>query len=220
MDVLAFSADELSSSETLQRTQSAPGEYTATLPIDMALYAATGLAICGCLALCAVDFIFSWDAEHVVCILLFVLGYIVFPVTACILILTRMSSSVHSSTSLLQLSPLLAQALYCLAPNEQLSVDANTTAFICQAGIAPEGGPVAPAQCTVCLDDVLPGAAARALNCGHIFHKGCADAWLLSVRRNCCPLCLRTVCADRDENMLPLPEKMRSMSDRKALCSS
>jgi Ring finger domain len=221
MDVLAFSTDERSSSGTSHRNaETASRENIATLPTDMALYAATGVAICGCVVLCAADYIFSWDVEQVVCILLFALGYVVFPVTACVLILTRMSSTVHSSTSLLQLSPLVAQVLYLLAPTVHSSVEASTTAFICQANVTPEGGPVAPAQCTVCLDDVLPGASARALHCGHVFHKGCADAWLLSARRNCCPLCLRTVCTDRDDHMQPLPEKTHAISDGKAPCAS
>jgi hypothetical protein len=62
-------------------------------------------------------------------------------------------------------------------------------------------------QCAVCLDDVLPGTTARLLPCSHVFHKGCADAWLLSAKKNSCPLCLRAVCPDRDENMEPVPGK-------------
>lgn len=60
-------------------------------------------------------------------------------------------------------------------------------------------------QCTVCLDDVCEGQVARALPCGHKFHRGCVDSWLLVAQKNTCPLCTRPVVAGRDGDMATIP---------------
>lgn len=57
-------------------------------------------------------------------------------------------------------------------------------------------------QCSVCLMDVEVGNEARVLRCGHAFHKGCADLWLVTGRKNSCPLCMARVCENRDADMI------------------
>ncbi|KAI4377259.1 hypothetical protein MLD38_014919 [Melastoma candidum] len=48
------------------------------------------------------------------------------------------------------------------------------------------------ADCAICLDEVKEGQWCRRLvGCGHVFHKGCVDSWL--VRVAACPLCRRRV---------------------------
>lgn len=48
-------------------------------------------------------------------------------------------------------------------------------------------------ECAICLSDFQEGDRVRTLpTCGHTFHKGCIDLWL--VRQAECPLCKRTVC--------------------------
>lgn len=42
-------------------------------------------------------------------------------------------------------------------------------------------------DCAVCLEAFKPRQHCRRLHCGHIFHKRCADRWL--VRTPQCPLC-------------------------------
>lgn len=50
-------------------------------------------------------------------------------------------------------------------------------------------------ECTVCLSDVSDGEEVRLLpRCGHGFHAGCVDAWLLS--HSTCPVCRTPVIAD------------------------
>lgn len=51
-------------------------------------------------------------------------------------------------------------------------------------------------QCAVCLSDVSKGCTARVLPCRHAFHKECADLWLVTGQKNCCPLCMRSVCQE------------------------
>jgi len=47
-------------------------------------------------------------------------------------------------------------------------------------------------ECPVCIMDIEPGEDIRVLpSCGHSFHAGCIDLWLL--RRAECPLCKRDV---------------------------
>lgn len=56
-------------------------------------------------------------------------------------------------------------------------------------------------QCAVCLMDVEQGEEARTLRCRHVFHSGCAEQWLVTARRNSCPMCLARVVEGRDEDM-------------------
>jgi hypothetical protein len=49
--------------------------------------------------------------------------------------------------------------------------------------------------CAICKSDYEEGESLRLLPCGHVFHKGCADTWLLGttgypfIQTNTCPLC-------------------------------
>ncbi|KAF3764562.1 hypothetical protein M406DRAFT_258283 [Cryphonectria parasitica EP155] len=42
--------------------------------------------------------------------------------------------------------------------------------------------------CAICIDTLEDDDDVRGLTCGHAFHAGCLDPWLIS-RRACCPLC-------------------------------
>lgn len=43
---------------------------------------------------------------------------------------------------------------------------------------AAEGEQAATRQCSICLDDMKPGAEVRTLPCMHVFHRACIDKWL------------------------------------------
>lgn len=60
------------------------------------------------------------------------------------------------------------------------------------------------AHCAVCLSDVEIESSVRQLPCGHVFHSECADLWLLTARKNCCPLCSAVVCTSLDASMRPV----------------
>ncbi|XP_010065002.2 E3 ubiquitin-protein ligase RNF6-like [Eucalyptus grandis] len=44
-------------------------------------------------------------------------------------------------------------------------------------------------SCCICLDDYIVEDKLGQLDCGHRFHYGCIEKWLM--RRNSCPLCKR-----------------------------
>ncbi|CAL8137711.1 unnamed protein product [Orchesella dallaii] len=65
-------------------------------------------------------------------------------------------------------------------------------------------------SCVICMDLYKAGDKLRALTCGHEFHKGCVDRWLL-VGHPKCPLCKMDIFSDigviitgREENSLNL----------------
>jgi len=43
-------------------------------------------------------------------------------------------------------------------------------------------------ECTICLDEFMPGVKVRKLPCGHVFHSICIAKWLIE-RSAVCPLC-------------------------------
>ncbi|KAI4381097.1 hypothetical protein MLD38_007206 [Melastoma candidum] len=52
-------------------------------------------------------------------------------------------------------------------------------------------------DCAICLDEVREGQWCRRLiGCGHVFHKGCVDTWLVKVAA--CPVCRRGVRSPRE----------------------
>jgi hypothetical protein len=51
----------------------------------------------------------------------------------------------------------------------------------------PAGGAGDAAECTICLDDVAPGAMVLQLQCKHVFHGACILPWLAQTNR--CPTC-------------------------------
>jgi len=55
----------------------------------------------------------------------------------------------------------------------------------------PEECCAEPGECAICIGELRPGEGLRRLHCGHAFHRGCIDLWLL--RRADCPLCKREV---------------------------
>ncbi|KAK1320271.1 RING-H2 finger protein ATL64 [Acorus calamus] len=55
--------------------------------------------------------------------------------------------------------------------------------------------------CAVCLGELEDGDVGRALpKCGHVFHVGCIDRWLLS--RSSCPVCRAAVVAVADDGVV------------------
>jgi hypothetical protein len=183
--------------------------------LDPVFGIATGVAIGGVTALCLAVSVLAVDVERVICFCLLALGYVLLPVMAILLAMRAVSASVHSSsTSLPQLGPLLTRMVYLASADVLAAIDAATTVVTAKAPAGGEAvsrcaaGAAPTVQCAVCLDDVAPGTTARVLPCSHVFHKSCADAWLLSAKKNSCPLCLTVVCADRDENMELVPANM------------
>jgi hypothetical protein len=67
-------------------------------------------------------------------------------------------------------------------------------------------GDIGVEQCAICLEDVDPGRELVQLPCGHAFHALCAARWLTQQshgrptepKRQCCPLCNRTVVGTKD----------------------
>lgn len=55
--------------------------------------------------------------------------------------------------------------------------------------------------CSVCQDSITKESIWRTLPCGHFFHAGCLDEWLL--RQHVCPMCREPVPIAR---ILPVPE--------------
>ena len=42
-------------------------------------------------------------------------------------------------------------------------------------------------RCTICQFDFDDGEIMRKLSCGHLYHKGCVDDWLMKDKK--CPVC-------------------------------
>mmetsp|Transcript_60414 Transcript_60414/g.128051 ORF Transcript_60414/g.128051 Transcript_60414/m.128051 type:complete len:153 (-) Transcript_60414:977-1435(-) len=61
--------------------------------------------------------------------------------------------------------------------------------------------------CAVCLTEVAVDEWSRRLNCHHVFHRECIDAWLLKRRRprcsQSCPLCRQVLELPGQENKGP-----------------
>ncbi|KAI4321918.1 hypothetical protein MLD38_035245 [Melastoma candidum] len=54
-------------------------------------------------------------------------------------------------------------------------------------------------SCSICLQDFEGGEYGRRLpNCGHVFHLGCLDSWL--IRSGSCPMCRDSVHDNDDDH--------------------
>lgn len=156
-----------------------------SLPPDAATVALTGVVLLTCVFISATAG--AADAERILTCALLVLGFVALPIGAALSVLRPTAPVPAPSGALLALcAPRLAAEVACA-----------TRSYAAGGGVA--------AQCTVCLDDVCEGQAARSLPCGHEFHRNCVDSWLLMARKNACPLCTRTVVAGRDGNMALVP---------------
>jgi len=51
------------------------------------------------------------------------------------------------------------------------------------------------ANCVICVCELEEGEEVRTLPCGHVFHRGCIDTWLLSdaYGAKSCPVCMKEV---------------------------
>lgn len=155
------------------------------LPPDVATLALTVLVL-----LCSVTLSTTAraaDAERIITCGLLVLGFVALPIGAALSVFCPPAFVSAPSSVLLALG----------SPRLAADVSRVTTSYCAASGVA--------AQCTVCLDDVTEGQSARALPCGHEFHRSCVDSWLLMAQRNACPLCARPVIDDRDGNMESVP---------------
>ena len=86
----------------------------------------------------------------------------------------------------------MAQAVAASLHSEEAQIAAAIQASLVSAA-GPTEGPssgsraLATASCSICMDDIAPGQAARALRCAHCFHAACVNVWLRSNRT--CPVC-------------------------------
>lgn len=181
---------------------------------DAVIGIATGITLCGVTGVLFTVTFFPVDIEKAILLLLFSLGYVMLPFLAVALLLRSLAAGPYSvSDGFPTLGPAASRLVYPLALVN--SVEKHTrlvTAGTCEGEEQAE-------QCAVCLEDVKPGQTARMFSCNHVFHTACADAWLLQSRKNCCPLCLRRVCPDRDADMNVLPEAKVFFESEDHVCS-
>lgn len=136
--------------------------------------------------------------------LLIILGYLLVPGLAGLVVrrrkaeaaeqaLVRAAELVHSAP-LPYASTARRMPWACVLPGARILKDVDHVAPCCQWEGEDE-------QCAVCLMEVEEGQQARQLGCRHAFHAGCAEQWLVDMRKNSCPMCLRKVVERRDANM-------------------
>lgn len=76
-----------------------------------------------------------------------------------------------------------------LTPSEIRALPLEESFVLDQAELELDGG---ACECSICINELKNGDAVRRLPaCGHTFHRGCIDLWLL--RSADCPLCKRSV---------------------------
>jgi hypothetical protein len=85
----------------------------------------------------------------------------------------------------------MARAVAASLQSEEAQISAAIQASLAAAGPTETqtSGSRAPAtaSCSICMDDIAPGQAVRALRCAHSFHAACVNPWLRSNRT--CPVC-------------------------------
>lgn len=64
----------------------------------------------------------------------------------------------------------------------------NIEALLSRMPVSKRPATAEKMQCTVCLEDMGPGAEVRALPCMHIFHAKCIDRWLRMPGVPKCPI--------------------------------
>eukprot|EP00526_Cylindrotheca_closterium_P008660 CAMPEP_0113616602 /NCGR_PEP_ID=MMETSP0017_2-20120614/8325_1 /TAXON_ID=2856 /ORGANISM="Cylindrotheca closterium" /LENGTH=511 /DNA_ID=CAMNT_0000525923 /DNA_START=265 /DNA_END=1800 /DNA_ORIENTATION=+ /assembly_acc=CAM_ASM_000147 len=67
-------------------------------------------------------------------------------------------------------------------------------------------------ECSICLDDFLPGQRVRQLPCGHVFHSTCIARWLVE-RNAVCPLCKLDVFEEEEEESSSSSEEEEAEAD-------
>lgn len=53
----------------------------------------------------------------------------------------------------------------------------------------PAAAAPSPVDCRVCLGRFEPESVVNRLTCGHVFHRGCLEKWMVEYRHATCPLC-------------------------------
>lgn len=191
--------------------------YFPAPSIDALLSVVTWITLSFGAGLCVTVNVFPFDVERVICGILLCLGYVFLPFMAALFATRSMCPQSDSSSTqgLGILCHFLTRLVHLGSPGLIASVENNTSTFVYPPNDADaDGSSVAAArvnECAVCLDCVVSGDTARKLPCNHVFHKACADSWLLTSRKNCCPLCMRKICPERDDDM----HVLRDMSSEK-----
>ncbi|KAJ1652680.1 hypothetical protein IWQ61_007037 [Dispira simplex] len=80
-------------------------------------------------------------------------------------------------------SDISSSALYSAYVND-LASTSNREPLNTEPGLSSVDFP----SCRICLDNFMIGDKIRLLKCRHVFHKGCADYWLLRICGQC-PIC-------------------------------
>lgn len=181
--------------------------YPPAPSVDALLSVVTGITLSGGLGLCVVVAVFPFDVERVISGILLSLGYGFLPCMAALFAThSRRSQSYPSSTKGLKaLCCFMSRLVHLSSPGLVSSVNNNTCTYVVEMPYDAIGSAINVtchnSECAVCLDNVVCGDNARKLPCGHVFHRPCADSWLLTSRKNSCPLCMRKVCPERDQDM-------------------
>ena len=81
---------------------------------------------------------------------------------------------------------LTVMRMFCIGATEE-QIEAIQTTVVGASGVPPDS----ECKCPICLEDFLPGAVLRCMDCTHTFHKPCLDRWL--TMKATCPICQRTV---------------------------
>lgn len=112
-----------------------------------------------------------------------------------LLLLLILTQLVHHLTNPL-VSPVATQAAKQIVRTHSLLDDAFPL-YIVKSDIQ--------SNCAVCIDRVISGHVGRRLRCGHVFHAGCIDRWILQCASRDtlprCPLCKRGVLEEDGTDM-------------------
>lgn len=74
-------------------------------------------------------------------------------------------------------------------------------------------------MCAICLESFVDGDELRTLNCGHCFHRGCVDIWLLgtlseeSLVTSICPTCRRDLSSSSSTVLVNISDTFAPLHD-------
>lgn len=92
----------------------------------------------------------------------------------------------HSESLLtLERFPTISKAIASIRPST--ATTKHVTMAADEERAQPSGDVPSRISCSICTDDLVEGVRVRRLPCGHVFHPGCLDPWLME-RAKTCPL--------------------------------